>query len=1797
MTVNIPRLRIVLVAAIALFGILRPQGKAIVLGVSQRNVTVDYYPAPHPLEMKSINGSAYASFQDAEISTDGSGSLSGLPVETFFVGLPPDGNPTIEVLSFQSTPKPGIALCRTSNVTVAQGKIPLVKSTYVPVLASAHSNETMSKPTVRISRIFKLRYQRVAVVEISPYDFNPSTDVLTTFSNIRLKIGFPTSSAGSEISDPQFESSYRSLLVNYQQAKQWRFGRILPMAEPPPRPLSIQSGGRYDWFNPGQQYYKARVADDGIYRITYNDVQALGLIPENLDIRHMEVFYKGVSLPLKTSGESDGQFNQGDDIEFFGSRLYDSTGVTNSYSDTSVYWLTFQGHNGPRAEIDSTVAGAPNVVADYFDAVYHVEQDNVYYYGDQGLPNINQTANVPAEGWYWNSVYAGQSLTFQLALDNLYTVGNPSFRLAIKVHSAVYNQSTPNHILDILVNGTPVGTDSLAGYEDKTIVVTGPVSLLTQGNNTITISSRSTSASLNQVLIDWYELRVPHAFRATSDSLLYSSDRISPGLIAKFQIDGFSSPDVSVYRLDSLGGIEKMFTGTITSNSGTYSLTFTDTVVAGSRYYAVSGSRTLAVPEFKPKQFVNLRSPALGADYIIITAPEFLTDANRLASHRAQTGIGRTQVVSVTDIYDEFGFGMFDPTAIRRFLGAADSLWVAPMPSYVLFFGDADWDYKNHMHTDRVNFVPSLGNPVSDELFVAPSTDPFLPTKFIGRIPCSSEAEASTAVDNIINYETMPLSLWNKRYMFMAGGFDSTETLRFSQFCDNLISQYIVPSPVSGLASRIYRTVSQVIQFDQTTESKQILDNGAVWLTYYGHAGTELWGNGITSASQLQNTEGKRHVISDISCSTARFAEPNIDSFAEQLIFADQGGAIAYFGSSGFGFESPLQILSRSLYTHFAIDSVRSLGKLLLGAKINLWSTGTGSVITQEALQQYTLIGDPAMKIAVPKLPDYATNVDNYSSSPLLPNESDSVITISTVLSNFGLEGNDSIEVKIDHRYQGTTETIFDRQLPPIGSLDTLDFTSPLLSKGGVHQITLSIDPNARISEVTRSDNTSEYMLFVNSANILPVTPPSSSSIHPDSVALTVENPGNQQMRSWPLTVEVDTSSTFGGPAPMRIQGIPQGVISTRASIPPGFLNDSTLYYWRGRFVGSADSTNWVGGYFQTNKIFPVPWTQDRPELYAKNVSTGLDIGKTVILDHHRSSVEAYSAGFYDGNSVKITIDNNIITQGFANRGYNVAVVNQFSGKLESFAAFSIYSDAGDTTLSQPLVNFLNAIPSGRRVIMAIWDEGAKGKSESLNEAIEACGSALIRSLSFRASWALIGWKGAPIGSVPEALEPSGSGPVTLYDTLNFQSVSGTMTTPLLGPAHKWNGIKISVDTSQPGTHVSLDVLRSRTDGGIDTLRSIVPGTNALSLLNPSTTAGIQLQANLQSDSLGRTPQLSGWSVNYDAPPELAVNYQTVSLSSDSLFEGAPVTVHTKVYNIGTGLADSVLVLTSLINLSSGRTSIDSAVVPVVGPNSYISIDQQFQTGGHAGTNSVLVQVDPDQSIPEQYKSNNTFALVFTVLSDTAHPTFNISVDGSPVYDGDYVSTNPTIIVDVFDSSPLPITDPTSVVLMMDNQPVTLGTSPDSLFESRSGPDKALVTYRPHLQKGEHTLSVQVKDASGNFADTTARQVTFKVETEPGLLNVYNYPNPFAHQTQFTFNLVGSQLPDNLKIKIYSIAGRLIQELTVWSGDLRIGFNRVPWDGRDRDGDELANGVYFYKIVMSVGGKTQEVIQKLAIVK
>ncbi|MBN2571000.1 MAG: T9SS type A sorting domain-containing protein [Ignavibacteriales bacterium] len=99
------------------------------------------------------------------------------------------------------------------------------------------------------------------------------------------------------------------------------------------------------------------------------------------------------------------------------------------------------------------------------------------------------------------------------------------------------------------------------------------------------------------------------------------------------------------------------------------------------------------------------------------------------------------------------------------------------------------------------------------------------------------------------------------------------------------------------------------------------------------------------------------------------------------------------------------------------------------------------------------------------------------------------------------------------------------------------------------------------------------------------------------------------------------------------------------------------------------------------------------------------------------------------------------------------------------------------------------------------------------------------------------------------------------------------------------------------------------------------------------------------------------------------------------------------------------------------------------------------------------------------------------------------------------------------------------------------------------------------------------------------------------MLNIYNYPNPFQSETHFTFNLTGEDLPNEIIIIIFTIAGRLIRDISIPLSNLNFGMNKFHCDGKDQDGDEIENGVYFYKMIVKYNDKTETQINKIAKVK
>ncbi len=226
--------------------------------------------------------------------------------------------------------------------------------------------------------------------------------------------------------------------------------------------------------------------------------------------------------------------------------------------------------------------------------------------------------------------------------------------------------------------------------------------------------------------------------------------------------------------------------------------------------------------------------------------------------------------------------------------------------------------------------------------------------------------------------------------------------------------------------------------------------------------------------------------------------------------------------------------------------------------------------------------------------------------------------------------------------------------------------------------------------------------------------------------------------------------------------------------------------------------------------------------------------------------------------------------------------------------------------------------------------------------------------------------------------------------------------------------------------------------------------------------------------------------------------------------------------------------------------------------------------------------------------------------NDARPPRVEVTVEGQSFRDGAYVSANPVFNILIEDDEGVDLSEG-SFRFKIDGRDLKHGdiTIPDTV----ANPKSLFVKVNPKLTDGDHSASFSARDVNGNWSDEV--RVSFKVSSNFEVKIFGNFPNPFSDRTFFAYEILGSQV-EEVEFKIYTVAGRLIRSFKFPSGDpmevygfqvggtgvpTAIGYHEIWWDGTDRDGNEVANGVYFYKFSVKRDGKVQSYTGKIARVR
>ena len=210
---------------------------------------------------------------------------------------------------------------------------------------------------------------------------------------------------------------------------------------------------------------------------------------------------------------------------------------------------------------------------------------------------------------------------------------------------------------------------------------------------------------------------------------------------------------------------------------------------------------------------------------------------------------------------------------------------------------------------------------------------------------------------------------------------------------------------------------------------------------------------------------------------------------------------------------------------------------------------------------------------------------------------------------------------------------------------------------------------------------------------------------------------------------------------------------------------------------------------------------------------------------------------------------------------------------------------------------------------------------------------------------------------------------------------------------------------------------------------------------------------------------------------------------------------------------------------------------------------------------------------------------------DLEPPTVEIRVNDEMLMDGAVIREQPKFEVLINDEGEI---SPTTIQFAFGSTISPLFPLPEDHYELQfdvAQPTQARIAFEPDLPNDEYQLQVLATDTSENTFESQI--YGFHLEEAVSITHLLNVPNPIRTNTVFTYNL--AQAPDQVAVKIYTVSGRLIR--TIEDASARRGYNETDWDARDENGERLANGVYFYKVIVKTGAHKIEKIGRLAILR
>ena len=759
------------------------------------------------------------------------------------------------------------------------------------------------------------------------------------------------------------------------------------------------------------------VDEDGIYQVSFEElIEALSdpdypieyemeFDWDDIDPRFLELSDENGPVPIYLSGESDGSFDEGDYIEFYGTRHAGETSYYDDYTSENVYFLSLLEQPGARMAVED--GGLVNygqseiTIPTSFQQTIHVEEQNsIDHLGAQYV--YNSPDFFREDIWFWSKINGPGIEIIPFDLQYPHETNILKFTAEVCLFSSTYNDESQsayeqiNHLAQVNINTALIDqkewygqTEVLFSNEDNPIVNSD----LEHGVNNLFVSLPGLPNIENeQVLLDYFELTYWREYKTDDDYLKFTKPQNEPLGSFQFELQNFSTEDISIYKIGT-SVIENYQVSSFFETGGApFNITFQDSVISEATEYIALSEEMKKSPKFiLPNHPSSLKSTTNFAEYIIITTQAF----SRLETTLQYKELWESQdydvkIVAVEDIFDEFNNGIRSAESIKDFLQYAYNNWAEPQLTHVLLLGDGLTDERDKSPDRKFNLIPfrnvwadRRGAIASDNWLACIVGDDPVADVSIGRISVWEESQIEDMLNKTSHYIENPNyeDTWHSRVTFAAGG-NPGEGSFFAEQSESIKATWI---PEDFYTSRVYCNVTGLPEeyFGNTTTLISNINDGSIYVQFMGHGGGHVWADyNLLNKADISTMNNENYpLIASLSCYGSAFNYAQSSCLGEELILAADKGAIGHIGFTGYGYKNGDETFGTHLNEAIFDLNIGTIGDIINFTKAKFFSSPVSNTVKTALIDGCALLGDPMISL-FPAKEKRQVSLEKYNLSP-----------------------------------------------------------------------------------------------------------------------------------------------------------------------------------------------------------------------------------------------------------------------------------------------------------------------------------------------------------------------------------------------------------------------------------------------------------------------------------------------------------------------------------------------------------------------------------------------------------------------------------------------------------------------------------------------------------------------------------------------------------------------------------------------------------------------------------------------